>query len=230
MEIPDELLNDSLTFSRIGYATQKMRVEELIRLKKLEIYLVPKSTEIHEAVVFSSKLKEKTKGNKVWPTVIQIYYALYANPDRLGQETGCVIRIPEKEIFLKDFNFFITSMRADSVRLRLNIYDFSKGSIGGNLLNNNIYFVVDKKDIGNFKFDLSDLKISLTNDVFVSMENVAGYSSEHQKLNDKKEPFCSMMIRGTKVGSKTFRRKVSFGTWEESPGPFAPCFWVTILK
>lgn len=228
--ISDAFLEDSLTFSRIGYATQTISIGELVKQDDVEIILAPKSTEIQEAKIVSRKLREKTKGNKVWPSVIQVFYPLCADPDRLGYEMGCVIRIPEKEVFLKDFNFLITSMVLDSVRLRLNIYDFSKGIIGDNILNENIYFVVYKKDIGNFRFDLSNLKISLANDVFISMENVAGFSSDNQKSDAKKKPFCPMMIRGTKVGSKTFRRKVSLGTWEESPGPFAPCFWVTILR
>ena len=233
LEIPDKFLKDSLTFSRIGYATQQIFIGELIKQNNLEINFTPKTTEIQEAKIVSRKLKHRTRGNKVRKSVIKAWYAFYADPDRLGHEVGTVIHIPNKKVFLKNFNFQISSMYADSVRLRLNIYDFKDELIGDNLLNRNFYFVVRNNDIGDYHIDLSELKIFVSNDIFVSIENVAGYTSSMpapKNNNTKQIPFCSMLFRGTMTGSKSFSRNVSLGKWEEFPATLAPCFWVTILK
>lgn len=233
LEIADKFLEDSLTFSRIGYAAQKILIAELVKQGNLKVNLTPKTTEIQEAEIVSRELKLRIRGNRVRKSVIKFWGAFYADPDRLGREIGTAIHIPKTEVFLKNFNFQISSMFADSVKLRLNIYDFSKGKIGNNLLNENIYFVVGKNDVGDYCFDLSELKMSVSNDIFVSIENVAGYTSKmvsNKNSNIKQTPFCTMMFRGTKVGSKSFTRNVSLGKWEEFPATLAPCFWVTILK
>lgn len=228
LEMPDKYLNDSLTFSRIGYATKKIRVGELVLQEKPEMHLVPVSTEISEAKIVSAKLKRHTKGNKFRPRIMQFFYNFSSGSANLGYEVGSVINLPEKPAILKNFNFHIYNIGDDSVKLRLNIYDFNNGNIEDNLLEKNIWFVISKRDRGNYSVDLSDYQINVYGNILVTLENIATYTSDLQSPG--KSNRWTIQFSASLSGSKGYRKKRSLASWEELPSKISPEFWVTILK
>ena len=229
LSIPIEFTQDSLTFSRIGFHSKTIAINEFKEQNNIVISMLPKVTNIKEIQIVAKHLKEKTKGNKTDAEHIVIYFE--KDSTKLGFEGGSVINLPNKSpVKIKDFNLNIVSNIPDSAKFRLNIYDYSKKVIGDCLLDENIYFTVIKKNQGNYKVDLSKYNIYASGKVLVSIEQIAIYSSEIQ-LNYKNKPIRNrILISGTITGSKGFSRKVSLGNWKKIPHSLAPGFWITILK
>lgn len=229
LSIPDDLINDSITFSRIGFYTKRIAISNLKGRSYIEIALVPKITKLEEIQITGKQLKEKTKGNKTESHSIVL--AFNSDSSHLGFETGAVVNLPNKSpVKIKDFNFNITFNNPDSAKFRLNIYDYSKQEIGESLLHENIYFAVYKKDIGRYRLDLSKYNIYASGKVFVSLENIAVYVSKIPPDQEKNYYYDRINISGTIKIAKGFRRKVSLGNWEKLPFSFAPGFWITILE
>ena len=224
LNIPLSKIKDSVTFSRIGYYIKKVKISELLKDDSGNVFLKPQTIQLDEVKVLSDKLKVKTKGNKSTSRKI----VLGIGSSSLGKETGTLIRLPDKEVFIKDFNFHIISNRPDSAKFRLNIYSYDHG-IKETILKKNIYFTIHKNDIGNFKINLSKYNIVVHGDVFVSVEVVALYSKgPDPNLKNDKYFYDRINVSGTVTGLKSFYRKVSLGKWEKIGYNFSPGFWLTV--
>ena len=111
----------------------------------------------------------------------------------------------------------------------MNIYKYNK-KIGKNILSKPIYFTVKNDDTGDYALDLKKYNLIVTNDVFVSIEVVAVYSSKgpDPKIRNDKYFFDRINISGTLIGSPSYRRKVSLDKWENFGSTFSPGFWMTV--
>lgn len=157
LDVPMDYLNDSLTFSRIGYTTKKICINDLLLESVDLIQLVPKLTELKEVEIKTKKIILKSKGNKTTSKTIVMGISSALS---LGREVGCVIRLPNKQIVLTDFNFNVDYNRPDSAKFRLNIYEYN-GEIGENILSENVYFTIPINYIGKFNVDLRKYNIKI---------------------------------------------------------------------
>jgi hypothetical protein len=64
LSIPKSFINDTITFSRIGYATKHLSINELLSQSNNTIVLKPKISTIREVNISSKKLKKKFRGNQ----------------------------------------------------------------------------------------------------------------------------------------------------------------------
>ena len=225
--IPEEYLNDTLIISKIGYHNSYIPIYAL-KNQRNSVVLSERIYDIPEATIASSSLKRVIKGNK--SRAKSIVMAVNSDTANLGREIGTVIKLPKKEVLIKDFNFHVLTAKPDSAKFRLNIYSFGK-AVGQSLLDKNIFFTVYKDQTGDFSLDLSEYRINTGNDVFVSIETVAIYMSTQADPAKKYDKYYydRVTISGTLTGSKSFRRKVSHGSWEQI-STFSPGFWISILK
>lgn len=222
LDIPMCYLNDSLAFSRIGYTTKKVCINELMGKSVNLIQLVPKTSELKEVEIKTKEIVLKSKGNKT--TSKQIVLGV-SSALSLGKETGCVTRLPNKQIVLTDFNFNIVFNRPDSAKFRLNIYEYS-GEIGENILSENVYFTIPTNFTGKFNVDLRKYNIKVENDIFASIEVIAVYSNGPDPNKEHDEYYYDRInISGTLTGSKSYNREVSLGKWEKTELSFSPGFW-----
>ena len=101
-----------------------------------------------------------------------------------------------------------------------------------NLLTENIYFTVRKKDFNNYKVNLSKFNIEVKGKIFVAVENVELNVSSISKPDNKRSENKSYRVNvsGTLIGSKSFYRKVSLGDWEKIGSSISPGFWITYFK
>lgn len=157
LDVPIDYFNDSLTFSRIGYTTKKICINDLLLESVDLIQLVPKLTELKEVEIKTKKIILKSKGNKTTSKTIVMGISSALS---LGREVGCVIRLPNKQIVLTDFNFNVDYNRPDSAKFRLNIYEYN-GEIGENILSENVYFTIPINYIGKFNVDLRKYNIKI---------------------------------------------------------------------
>ncbi len=224
LNIPTDKIKDAITFSRIGYYNREIKISEILKNNPVKVYLKPRTIQLDEVKILSKKLKVKTKGNKSTSRKI----VLGIGSSSLGKETGTLIKLPDKEVLIKDLNFHIVTNRPDSAKFRFNIYSYEHG-IKNNLLKKNIYFTVHKNDMGDYKVDLSKYNIVVHGDVFVSVEVVALYSKgPDPNIKNDKYFYDRINISGTLTGSKSFYRKVSLGKWEKTGYSFSPGFWLTV--
>ncbi|VAW28437.1 hypothetical protein MNBD_BACTEROID07-1405 [hydrothermal vent metagenome] len=228
LRIPSEKSGDSLTFSYIGYQSKKIKITSHSDGKPIAVLLKPKVVQLKQIEVLSKKLKVKTKGNesRMSAIVFTISHAF-----SLGVESGCVIKLPNKPVYIKDFNFHIVTNNTDSVKFRLNVYSYD-GKVGENLLHQNIYFTVPGKVLGDFKVDLNKYHIVVRGDVFVAVEVVDVYTrAASPDIKSDEYKYDRLYISGTVFGSKCLRRKTNFDKWvkfEGIPGTFSIGFWLTV--
>jgi hypothetical protein len=225
LKIPSQYINDIITFSRIGYYSKLMNIGDLINQKSIKISLVPKNTELEEVLVLAKGTKTRTGGNITRARGI----VMAISSSTAGSEVGTIIRLSNEPVLIKNLNFHITANYPDSAKFRLNIYTFNK-EIGDNILNENIYFTIPGKYIGDFKVDLSKYHLSLIHDILIAVETISVYSNgpDPNKNNDKF--YDRIIISGTLTGSKSFYRKVSLGKWQKIKYSFSPGFWITYLN
>lgn len=230
IRVPNELLSENLTISRIGYLTKTLKIHELTDQKNTKIFLIPKSTEIDEVQINFNKLTSKTIGNI--NRTDKIVCALTSDTSNLGLEVGTVFHLPNNAVYIKDFNFHISYNRPDSAKLRLNIYEYNNKEIGRNILKENIYFTITRKNSGDYKVDLSKYRIHASNEIFIAIENVAIYISQppDPKIKFDEYSYNKINISCTLLGSKGYFKKVSMGKWEKGKYSVSPSYWITILK
>ena len=216
---------DTLTFSCIGYKTKKIRISEMSVPDENIILLSPDVVRLDEVNIKSKKLKSRTKGDVSRKNSI----VLALSTSSMGHEIGAVIRLPDKQVYLKDFNFHIISARPDSAKFRLNIYTYNK-DIGKNILASPIYFTVLNNASGDFTIDLTKYNLVVKNDIFLSVETVAVYTSKGPDPDKKFDQYYydRVSISGTVLGTPSFTRKVSLDNWEKLGYSFAPGFWMTV--
>ncbi len=175
IELNEKYDNDTLKFSSIGYKTLIFKVSKFknIILNNPIIQLEEEITELQEVVVSSRKLKEKILGNKTTSKKISAGFT----SNNLGNEVGIKIKIKKSPTYIEDFNFCIVRNEYDSIKLRLNFYDFKNGLPNKNILKDNIIIVSQIKD-GILNIDLRDYDIIVYEDFFVSLEWIENLGDE----------------------------------------------------
>ena len=228
LRVPAEKSGESLTFSCIGYQTQKIKIATHSAGKPMVVFLSPKIVQLKQVEILSKKLKIKTKGNESRMSVIVF---TVSHSFSLGVESGCVIKLPDKPVYIKDFNFHIVTNNMDSVKFRFNVYSYD-GKVGKNLLHQNIYFTVPGKVLGDYKVDFNKYHIVVHGNVFAAVEVVDVYSrAVNPDIKFDEYKYDRLYISGTIFGSKCLRRKTSLGNWvnfEGVPGSFSIGFWLTV--
>jgi hypothetical protein len=225
LNIPNQHFNDSITFSRIGYYSKLLKIGDLINQKDIKIILVPKNTELEEVLVTAKGSKIKTRGNITRARGIVIAIS----SGSVGSEVGTVIHLPNEPVLIKEFNIHILSNQPDSAKFRLNFYSFNN-EIGDIIFNENIYFTIPNKFVGDFKVDLSKYLLSIGGDIYISAEPIAIYSKTPITNSINNKTYDRINISGTLTGSKSFYRKVSLGKWQKIKYSFSPGFWITYLN
>lgn len=222
LDIPEQHIVDTITFSRIGYQTKMLTAKDLIAQENAKIALVPINKELAEVVITGTGSKERTKGNTTRSRSI----VMAISSGSVGSEVGTVIHLPKDSVLINDLNFHITSDRPDSVKFRMNIYGYDK-TIGDNLLKTSIYFTITNKFIGDYKVDLRKYHLYMNGNIFISVEPVAIFSKGPDPKNFNDKSYDRINISGTIAGSESFYRKVSLGKWIKIKSSFSPGLWIT---
>jgi len=166
---------DILVVSYIGYETQKLATTGME--DTVQILLKPIPYMIDEVKIISSSFgdelllgvrNENGRGNSIG----------FGNA-QLGTELGALIHI-EKETFVKSANFVLNHAKGDSLLLRINMYDYTDGTIGEKILRQNI-FVKDKQRKGTYTINLEKYEILLYNDILLSVEWLRDFDEEGNK-------------------------------------------------
>ncbi len=162
-------VTDEIVFSSIGYATLRLRAEEVG--EDASISLEPKAYNIDQIDIQASKINgaEKRFGVRNKTRSLSIGFG----NTQLGTEIGTPIRI-KRPVYVKTANFVLNHAKGDSLLFRVNIYQFENGVVGEHLLTENIY-IEEKQRKGLISIDVSAYNIILESDVLLTLEWLRNY-------------------------------------------------------
>ena len=205
INLPDELNNDTLKISMIGYQSQFYNVLDFKTLcsSGKNIYLKETVSELSEVIIRPKDTKTITVGNEF---DIPNFRAGFTTND-LGSELGTVMKVKHnRTYFLKTAVFNIALCNYDSILFRVNIYDFEDGKPGVILQSLPLY-VKAVKDQKQIILDLTSFNISVDHDFVMSLEWIMDLPDKEQNFL-----FCAGLI-----GNRIFYRKTSQDTWNTYP-------------
>lgn len=167
---------DIFQFSTIGYESLQLTEKELFeRLEKNNtILLQPKVYDKKEATIFETKAIQDSLGYASYDSGIQSYWS---GKNALGTEIATLIKVNKKKTKLHNLKFEIVENKADSVLVRVNIYDEKNKKPNTNILSSAIYHKISRKK-GEEIIDLSAYDITVNDDFVVSLELVAVYGKD----------------------------------------------------
>ncbi|HEX8546013.1 MAG TPA: alpha/beta hydrolase-fold protein, partial [Cytophagaceae bacterium] len=215
IDIPQDQIPDTLTFSLVGYDEFKELILVLKSKGDIRVQLDQKSTQLNEVVIKQHRLVEKKYGIKK-TGIIHFVDGIFKKDDSF--EIGQVINLGAKPVKLTSVNLHINSSRIDSANFRINFYKYDEEE------NQPTERIIEKSIIqrhairaGWLKFDLVNYNIRLKGKIFASIEFIP-------ENKDVQQIFYEIKIGGS---SKSFFRKSSLGQWVRPPHHY--CLFVTAL-
>lgn len=205
-----------ITFSSIGYETVLWKAKDLLKMDTIHLSAKDYKLEGIEIAAQRFEDEEKIFGAKNDKRGKSIGFG----STQLGTEIGTVIEI-KKPTFLKSTNFVLNHAKGDSLIFRVNIYDYSSGQLGNNLLKENV-FIKEKQKKGTITLDFEEHNIILQSNILLTLEWIRNFDQTGNKditFDTKK----SRHMRGIYV------RYSSNGKISKLPydTKLKPCFYIT---
>lgn len=213
LTITEDLLNNLLFVSHVGYEIVTLDIQELKNNSaSLIIELVPLETTLQEVVVKASKpvsLGYQPNGNKVKG---------FFKASGLGLEAGTLIKNSEPTELL-EFHLNILKIPFDSLKFRLNIYSVSKSEPLSRINTDDITFTVTKADTGHFSLPLTERNVQVTDDFICTIELIELFGR-----SPKNAEFLFSAIPNKK--GLIYKKEISLAKWERIK-KYSLCFWIT---
>lgn len=192
--------SETVRFSSIGYEpfAKSFSTDAL----NLSIKLKPSTTMLSEVVITGSNFsKAVVLGQKI----NKRRHSVGFGSRQLGTQIGALIKV-KKPTMIDKAHFTINRTSGDSLLYRVNIYDFSKGIPGKNLLTENVIIRAPQEQ-GTLSIDLSEFDLILTDDVLLMIEWIQ---------DDKGVGNAGIMFRSKKgVTSNIYWKTTSFGSFNK---------------
>ncbi len=169
----DASLYDVLQISTIGYKTVTIVLGTYHGKYpiKSEIYLEPIAYDLETVMLTNEERKYETIGSK---SINDKTIGYWKEEKALGGEIATRMRIRKERTKLLNFGFYIKENLADSLLIRVNVYDYRNKYPRKNVLAKNIYHTVTKQR-GAEQVDLSPYNIIVSEDIVISIELVEIY-------------------------------------------------------
>ena len=200
----DELITgiDEFQISALGYKTIKINKKELEKylLNNDKIYLFPEPLALEEVLINNDRKVEQRIGSFESNNNIMGYWK---DAKALGGEIASKIIIRNINTQLLDLKFNIIENASDSLKIRVNIYNYKDRYPGNKLNSQNIYHTIKNKS-GVETIDLEPYNLYVNNDIIVSIELLKVYGDK-----------IGLAISGRDQGStNSFLRYVSQDKWK----------------
>ena len=215
IQIPEEFINDTLTFSLVGFQKLELRIDTLDPKISQPIKLAEKTTELNEVVISAEKLVERKYGVKRRNLLIHFSDGMFQGSDVF--EIGQLIKLKDARAQITSVSLYLFGSKRDSATFRINFYAYQDNRPSKRLLEKSI---IQRHPIqeGWLKLDLTNENILLTGNFIVSLEFIP-------EINEKSEPiYYEVRLGGS---SRSFYRRNSLGQWNTPPHHY--CMYVTAL-
>ena len=142
----DQVINlkDILQISVLGYETIKVtpRQLELLLINTNKIYLKSKAESLDEILLTDERQKNIQIGHA---DTFSNSIGYWKDKDALGGEIATRINIKNENTQLLEFKFKIIENQTDSLKIRINIYDYHKRYPSEKILKTNLYKTITQK-------------------------------------------------------------------------------------
>ena len=200
LEVTEDIMNDTIIFSIIGFYPTKMKVMDLINNNN--VFLLKKTYELEEIVVTPSKTKEKILGNNRKGMI-----ATSGRTDSKGIEVGTILNVKNKA-FLKTLilnmpirDQYLRKEKSDSIIYRLNIYKVIDDENFENEQTSPIYIKCVKRG-EKIEIDLSSYNLIVKGKTLISIEFI-------------EDGYQDIYFRGNFIGEKSYVRTANHVKWEK---------------
>ena len=210
LNLKNDELNDSITFSMIGYKTVKIPVNYFFL--KDSIFLDEEVINLKEIIIRNKKGKRKLTGNEK-PKFL-LAKVKFKNIEA-GNELSIKVKV-KNEIEITKFNMLLVKNDYKNLKLRVNFYDI-KDKKPNNRINSQNIILETSLEKGILSLNLKDYEITLNEDFFVSIESL-------NKLNNPEKE----IIIGGKVGGISYARKTSQASWVKIKTGF--CIFLDVIE
>jgi hypothetical protein len=210
--VPNDLLNNSLTISCLGYETKTQNINDLKNnTKGLVIELKPIAVVLKEVAISASRqvsLGYKPNGNQVTG---------FIKATGLGLEGGTLI-LNNGQVNLTQFNLNILKIPFDSLKFRVNFYSVKKDKPFNKINLKDIIFTVSKADTGLYSLPLVNKNIQVKDNFICSIELIElfGKPAENAEFLFSAIPSKDGFI---------YKKGVSLGRWDRIK-KYSLCFWL----
>lgn len=189
---------DTLVISHIGYTTQQIDAKSLFKQleSSKEFFLEPEVNAMPTTVINAAEAKSTVLGRMIADGNTIGYWK---DKRGLGGEITTQITVREKNTKLKRFSFNVLENQADSLLVRINVYDIKDNLPYNNLLLGNIYHTIIGE--GKQTVDLRNYGIVTDDDVIIGIELLKVYGEN-----------IGFAIGGGK-GKRSFTKLASQGDW-----------------
>ena len=162
-----------LRFSALGYKPLDVRASQLVPFltNTNKFYLVPAPITLDDVYITNEVRETTTIGNKGASDELMGYWK---DKEGLGGEIATLVKVKKKNTKLQDLHFNIIENTVDSLKIRVNIYDYQKGYPQQKLLQQNIFYTI-KRDTKTAAIDLSSYNISVDKNFVVGIELIEVY-------------------------------------------------------
>jgi len=202
LNIPDQLLKDSVTFSCIGFLEQSFIGSDLSKKNNTQIKLIEKVALLNEVKISNAKRKIRKLGITGRTPMISIPTSSLRSTDIFEQARLIHLKSPAK---ILNANIFLISDDEREVTIRVNFYGFKDGLPSGRLIEKNI---IKQKVLkkGWLAIDLSNDDIYIDDDFVVSFEYLPSSTTDNKRI-----------VFGAKLGaSDSWLRSSSLGIWRKN--------------
>jgi predicted alpha/beta superfamily hydrolase len=219
IRVADENLNDTLTFSLVGYDGVQVPIPLLRSAERSTIRLPQKTFELSAVHVTAEKRVEKKFGIRRRNRLLHFTDGMFLNANHDSFEIAQLIRLGDAPARITSVNLHVNAPRTDSASFRINFYRYNDED------EEPASRVVERSIIqrhpvraGWLKFDLTAYNITLEGSFIAAIE----FLPETKK--DLRPIYYEVKLGGS---SRSFYRKNSLGTWNRPPHHY--CLYVTAL-
>lgn len=204
-------LNDSVTFSCIGFKSKSYKLPLLLS-KENRVELIEEITNLEEVVVSTKQPKKKRLGRAVKGLGLMHwnFYSYYDVDvdDRLSKELGMKFNL-RKDCEITDLNFNITSNQFKSVKFRINFYKIENNKPAERLFNKDIIVEVKDGYLGWYKADLKKYDLYIDKEIEDVAITIQWLESKKKNENSK---YFALSVSASPLNRLFFREK-AMGKW-----------------
>ncbi len=189
-----------LQFSTLGYKTLKVRASQLVNfLTNTNKFYLEASPELLDEVLISNEKRNQTRiGNTSVSSTVMGYWK---DKEALGGEITTKIKIKNAGTKLLDLKFNIIENTSDSIKVRINVYNYKKSYPKENILTTNVFHIITRKE-GEETIDLRPYNIMVSDDVVLGIELVEVYGKD-----------INFAVSASNNRGASFLRHISQDTW-----------------
>lgn len=202
LNIPNKFIEDSLTFSYVGFNTLTVSIKDLLNEKNIEIDLLENMNSLDEVILISKKPKIKKIGIRTHNPLLQGSISSKDGKDII--EFGQIIKLKNRASHIISAHLYLNYLKnIDSALVRINFYNRENGKPGKRIIQKKLNL---KK--GWIDINLEENEIYLEEDFFITYEI----------LPNKKRSEYLISYGGKLGGTNGFMRMNSQGIWYKLNG------------